>query len=220
MGNANSSRRDDLPPSQGGKYTGFGSTPDPEQSNDHPSYHLSSHAAPTLDEFQKNPLGALSKGWGLFSSAVTTASREINETVVKPGMSRAQELYEQGASEDVKRYLNTASTQAKGAAGWVGHKASEGWDTVNDQARTRGGVDLNQQLGRLGIGKGNHNDQGYGQVGQSPSGDAFFDAWTPDTPSGNAESSLLGNSSSSGGKSKPAAQKKKDDWDDEEWKDF
>ena len=88
LGNANASRPDNLPPSQGGKYTGFGSTPAPEM---HPSYGMSSRAAPTLGELQENPMAALSKGWSLFSGAVAGASKAIQENVIQPGMERVQD---------------------------------------------------------------------------------------------------------------------------------
>lgn len=217
MGRDNATRPDHLPPSQGGKYGGFGNTPEPDSSAQHPSFGLSSRAAPTLDEFQRNPMGALTKGWGLFSSAVATASREINETVVKPGMSRATEMYEQGASDDVKRYFNTAGQQAKGAATWAGARATEGWDQFNDVAKNNAGVDINERLGRMGLGKGSARDQGYGHVSQyQDHDDDFFDSW--DEPENKtAKAPLAGPSTAAPAPPKPA--KKKDDWEDE-WKDF
>jgi ADP-ribosylation factor GTPase-activating protein 1 len=219
MGAANASRPDHLPPSQGGKYGGFGNTPEPDAAAQHPSYGLSSRAAPTLDEFQRNPMGALSKGWGLFSSAVVTASREINESVVKPGMSRAQEMYDQGASDDVKRYFNQAGTQARSAANWAGTRAAEGWDQFNDVARSNAGVDINERLGRMGLGKGSARDQGYGQVPSQSQRDEddFFDSWDEPETAKTTKAPLAGPSTVP----KPPASKsaKKDDWDDE-WKDF
>lgn len=71
LGRDNANRPLDLPPSQGGRYTGFGSTPAPSEQ---PSFALSSAAAPTLSDFQENPTTALSKGWSLFSAAVMGAS--------------------------------------------------------------------------------------------------------------------------------------------------
>lgn len=76
LGAANAARPDDLRPSEGGKYGGFGSD---GQSFSPPSgsgaYATSSKAVPTLDDLRSNPGGALSKGWGLFSSVSLTASR-------------------------------------------------------------------------------------------------------------------------------------------------
>lgn len=223
LGNANASRPSDLPPSQGGKYAGFGSAPvEPSNSSMHPSYGLSSHAAPTLDEFQRNPLGALSKGWGLFSSAVVTASKEINESVVKPAAQRANELYEQGANDDVKRYLTTAQQQAQGLATVVGQRAHEGWDQFNDVAKKQAGVDINERLGRLGLGKGSERDQGYGTVSQHASSyddnDDFFESWDS-----NGRTTQSQGSSSVPAQAKAAPAKKpeaKKGWDDDDWNDF
>src|SRR5262249_39213561 len=49
LGKLNESRPDHLPPSQGGRYTGFGSTPAPTP----PAFNLSSSAAPTLSDLQE-----------------------------------------------------------------------------------------------------------------------------------------------------------------------
>ncbi|WVW86825.1 hypothetical protein I302_108880 [Kwoniella bestiolae CBS 10118] len=229
MGNANASRPDHLPPSQGGRYAGFGSTPTPEPSAQHPSYALSSHSAPTFDELQRNPLGALSKGWGLFSSAVSSAANEINQSVVKPGMARASEYTSGENSEEWRRYLSQAGAQAAHAGTWATARAGEGWDQLNDVARQKGGVDLNEQLGKLGLGGKTPGQRGYGQLERAgdaedgfitPHGggdkDDFFDSWD-DQPTSAA-------ASGSGAKGNAAGQgqggKKKDGWEDDEWKDF
>ncbi|WVQ77505.1 hypothetical protein IAR50_007191 [Cryptococcus sp. DSM 104548] len=171
MGNANASRPDDLPPSQGGRYAGFGSTPAPDPASSHASYGTSSHSAPTLDEFQRNPKGALIKGWGLFSSAVALAGREVKTSFVDPGLARAQALAAGEGSEEWKRYFNDASVRAREAGDWLGTHAQTGWDGINDVAKTRGGVDLNEQFNKLGINKNGQAEQGYegyGQVGEEP----------------------------------------------------
>jgi len=77
MGNANASRPDGLAPSQGGKYAGFGSAP-PEPTQQ------SSTGIPSADEFQKDPVGALTKGFGWFSSAVTKQAKLVNESYIQP----------------------------------------------------------------------------------------------------------------------------------------
>ncbi|WVQ66406.1 uncharacterized protein L199_004586 [Kwoniella botswanensis] len=230
MGNTNSSRPDHLPPSQGGRYQGFGSSPAPDASAQHPSYALSSHSAPTFDELQRNPLGALSKGWGLFSSAVSSAAQEINQSVVKPSMAKASEYTSGENSEEWKKYLSQASAQASQASHWATARAGEGWDQLNDVARQKGGVDLNEQLGKLGLGGRTPGQRGYGQLersgdaedgfitphGGDGAGDDFFDSWDDHpTTSAAATSANAGK-----GKSTGQGQKKKDGWEDDEWKDF
>ena len=77
MGDANASRPDNLPPSQGGKFAGFGSAPpEPRQS--------SSGGIPSADEFSKDPVGALTKGFGWFSAAVGKQAKVVNDAYIQP----------------------------------------------------------------------------------------------------------------------------------------
>ncbi|KIX09520.1 uncharacterized protein Z518_00600 [Rhinocladiella mackenziei CBS 650.93] len=76
MGEANASRPDNLPPSQGGKYRGFGSAP-PE-----PPQQVS--AMPTADEFSKDPMAALTKGLGWFGAAVGKQAKMVNDSYIQP----------------------------------------------------------------------------------------------------------------------------------------
>lgn len=96
LGKKNQSRPDHLPPSQGGKYQGFGSTPakPPQERSAGSSNTLS------LENFQADPLGTLSRGWGLFSSAVTKSFEDVNETVIKP---HVQQWQSGELSEETKR---------------------------------------------------------------------------------------------------------------------
>jgi ADP-ribosylation factor GTPase-activating protein 1 len=231
MGNANSQRSGDLPPSQGGKYAGFGSTPEPSygssESSSHPSFNLSSHSAPTLQELQSNPLGALSKGWGLFSSAVSSASREITETVVKPGMSRAQEIAQgQGGNDEWRNYLAGIGSNAKEASAWLGQRAGEGLEGLSGAAKDRG-LDLDEHLQKMGLGPTQRPGyEGYGQVGRDGEGsggreDNFFDSWD-DQPAAKPAATPVSASApaASASQGKTPAAKKGDGWNDDEWNDF
>ncbi|QLG74233.1 hypothetical protein HG535_0G01170 [Zygotorulaspora mrakii] len=95
LGKKNQERPDHLPPSQGGKYQGFGNTPinDADQTK-------GAKATFSIENIQKDPFGTFTKGWGLFSSAVTKSLEEVNESVIKPGYQQWQtgEL-----SEETKR---------------------------------------------------------------------------------------------------------------------
>ncbi|WVN87510.1 uncharacterized protein L203_102692 [Cryptococcus depauperatus CBS 7841] len=187
MGNSNATRPEHLPPSQGGKYTGFGSTPDlSNSSSSHPSHTLSSHAAPTVNDFQDNPLKAITKGWGLFYSAVKSAGEEINKSVVQPGLDRAQQITAGENSEEWKRYAAQASRQAMEAGGWLGSRAHDGWEGLNGMAKSRG-VDLDEQIGKLGLGKGTPAQNDYQYLAKNEDGvlgprngekdDNFFESW-------------------------------------------
>ena len=78
MGEANASRPDGLPPSQGGKYGGFGSSM-PE-----PSERPAAAAVPTADEFSKDPVAALTKGFGWFGGIVSKQAKIVNESYIQP----------------------------------------------------------------------------------------------------------------------------------------
>lgn len=84
LGSENASRSADLPPSQGGKYAGFGSTPAPDMS-------ASNGSAPSLDEFSRDPVGALTRGFGFFTTQVTKTAQTVNQAVIQP---TAQKLAE------------------------------------------------------------------------------------------------------------------------------
>lgn len=77
LGAANASRPDNLPPSQGGKYQGFGNT----VSSSEPKNEA---GLPGLDELQKDPVAALSKGFGWFTKTVTQTAKTVNEGYIQP----------------------------------------------------------------------------------------------------------------------------------------
>ena len=78
LGAANANRSADLPPNQGGKYAGFGSSPI-EGKRD-----ANQAALPGLDDLQKDPLQALSKGFGWFTSTVGRTAKTVNEGYIQP----------------------------------------------------------------------------------------------------------------------------------------
>jgi ADP-ribosylation factor GTPase-activating protein 1 len=81
LGASNASRSAALPPSQGGKYAGFGSTPAPQMGGGEASGEA---ALPGLDDLQKDPLGALTKGFGWFTSTVTKTATTVNSNYIQP----------------------------------------------------------------------------------------------------------------------------------------
>lgn len=78
MGKQNSERPDNLPPSKGGKYSGFGNTPPIDTTE------AKKGASVTLDKLQKDPLGTLSSGWNIFSKAINKTVADVQENVIKP----------------------------------------------------------------------------------------------------------------------------------------
>ncbi|PMD25875.1 ArfGap-domain-containing protein [Hyaloscypha hepaticicola] len=83
LGAANASRPEDLPPSQGGKYAGFGSQP-----VEAPRREV---GLPGLDDLQKDPVAALSKGFGWFTTTVGKTAKSVNEGWVQPTAAKLAE---------------------------------------------------------------------------------------------------------------------------------
>jgi ADP-ribosylation factor GTPase-activating protein 1 len=83
LGNANSLRPDGVPPSQGGKYTGFGSTP-----SVNPQSSSTQNESISVEDFTTDPLGTLTKGWGMFSRAAVKTASMVNETYVQPSVAK------------------------------------------------------------------------------------------------------------------------------------
>ncbi|KAG7196022.1 Zn finger-containing GTPase- Activating Protein for ARF [Scheffersomyces spartinae] len=90
LGNLNDLRPEHLPPSQGGKYAGFGNTPVPQKATSGSGGGGSLNDL-SVNNLQSDPWGTISKGWGLFSSTVAKSVSEVNESVIKPAVSKIQE---------------------------------------------------------------------------------------------------------------------------------
>ena len=213
-------RPDDLPPSQGGKYQGFGNTPAPSGNSQHPSWNLSSANAPKFSDLQENPTAALSKGWSLFSAAVVGATRAVNDNVIQPGMEKVMDPTFQAG---VRGYVNEA-----------GKRAGQLGTSANSWGRTTFGVDVAESVGGV-VGtvtdkiSGGPQRRGYGQVPQGYGGaetSALYNDNDDEDFFGEFNSGSSGQSrqydphqaSSSAAASSNTATKKSDDWDD--WKDF
>lgn len=215
LGKLNDSRPADVPPSQGGKYTGFGNTPTPP-THQHPSYALSSANAPTLTDLQDNPVAAISKGWSLFTSVVVGATKVVNENVIQPGVDRVRDPNFQAS---VKGYM----TEAQKKAAIVGSTANE-WSKQQlgvDVADTVGGA-----VGAIKERVAGPSHSGYGQVAlTSPNDmeeshslyqddDDLFTEYRDSYPNSN-----VGTTNSTVAPSSSNTASKKSDWDDD-WKDF
>lgn len=94
LGSENATRSDSLPPSQGGKFTGFGGGMPPPAAGDRRSSPFGGFGgfggggggggAPPFDEFQKDPMGTLTKGFGWFASTVGRSAKQVNESYLQP----------------------------------------------------------------------------------------------------------------------------------------
>ena len=72
----NAARPDNLPPSKGGKYGGFGNTPRPA--------HRDSNSMPGMNDIQNDPLGAITKGLGWLTTTVSKTAQTVNKDFIQP----------------------------------------------------------------------------------------------------------------------------------------
>lgn len=79
LGADNASRPEHLPPSQGGKYSGFGNTPGPATGRAAGQGNL-----PNFEEMQRDPMAALSKGFGWFTATVSKTAKNVNDGYIQP----------------------------------------------------------------------------------------------------------------------------------------
>ncbi|KAI6085369.1 ArfGap-domain-containing protein [Hypoxylon rubiginosum] len=112
LGEENASRSADLPPSQGGKYAGFGNTPGPAKAS-------SGGGLPDFMDVQKDPVAALTKGFGWFTTTVSKTAKGFNDDFIQP---TAKQLSE-----------SDFAAQARAAAGNVGKAAQAGAMTAQDR---------------------------------------------------------------------------------------
>ncbi|PWY85827.1 zinc finger protein gcs1 [Aspergillus sclerotioniger CBS 115572] len=83
LGTENSSRSESVPPSQGGKFTGFGGGM-PATSASKSSSGGNGAGIPGLDDFQKDPMAALTKGFGWFTTTVGKGAKTVNDSYIQP----------------------------------------------------------------------------------------------------------------------------------------
>lgn len=81
MGDENLARPEHIPPSQGGKYTGFGSGFEPSASS---GGSRQGENIPGLNDFQKDPMAALTKGFGWFTTTVGQGAKTVNDSYLQP----------------------------------------------------------------------------------------------------------------------------------------
>ncbi|EAS30603.3 zinc finger protein gcs1 [Coccidioides immitis RS] len=78
LGGENAARSESLPPSQGGKYTGFGGgMPASRQTSQGDSI-------PGINDFQNDPVAALTKGFGWFTSTIGKSAKTVNDSYLQP----------------------------------------------------------------------------------------------------------------------------------------
>lgn len=138
LGKANDSRPEGLHPSQGGKFTGFGSSANNEPSS----------SSNVLESFQADPLGSLTKGWGFFTKSVSKSVGEVSESYIKPGMRNFAEA-------DVGQNARKAMMQFGSKMQETGKYGIETFNKfTDDKSKGQRGAGPDSEYGRLFEGLG------------------------------------------------------------------
>ncbi|KAK5223193.1 ADP-ribosylation factor GTPase-activating protein gcs1 [Exophiala xenobiotica] len=166
MGDANASRPDSLPPSQGGKYAGFGSAPVATQQSS-----SSGGSIPSADEFSKDPVAALTKGFGWFSATVGKQAKLVHESYIQPtaknlatsdfaAQARTAALTAgkglqtgaKGAAESFNKFVEGQDAQASAAAAARGGEPErkDFWDSFGAAAGASGGASSKSNNSSIG----------------------------------------------------------------------
>ncbi|XP_055315154.1 ADP-ribosylation factor GTPase-activating protein 1 [Sitodiplosis mosellana] len=111
MQEENASRPDHLPPSQGGKYAGFGYTKDPMPKSQ-------------SQELLDTTLTSLTSGWNMFSIGASKIANTARENVSRYGNIAGQKVKDGTLYEDV-------STGVTSFASKIGELGKKGWSTLN-----------------------------------------------------------------------------------------
>ncbi|KAG5926688.1 hypothetical protein E4U42_003031 [Claviceps africana] len=179
LGAENASRSEALPPSQGGKYAGFGNTPGPSAASE--------SEIPNLEDLQKDPVAALTKGFGWFASTLTKTAKTVNDGYIQP-------TAKQIAEGDFAKQAQLTAAQLAKQAQLAGKSAQEGFNRF---------VEGNEGQGRRAPLDESRKD--------------FWDDFSSLAEQKKQASSSIGTSAMGvgkrGGPGGPAARKQ-DDWDD------
>ncbi len=200
LGAENATRPVGLPPSQGGKYTGFGSGPLPGSSSSGDSTAL-----PGFDDLQRDPVAALTKGFGWFATTVTKTAKTVNSDYIQPTaktiadsdlaaqarvvggnvagtVARSAQHGARTAQESFSRFVEGAPGGASGTyrpvAGMDENKRAF-WDdfsSIADQRTTTAAPPRKTTIGTTAMGKRSSSSSG-GAMGGADAGVSKKDEW-------------------------------------------
>ncbi|KAJ5512399.1 Arf GTPase activating protein [Penicillium fimorum] len=138
LGNDNAGRAENLPPSQGGKFTGFGGgMPAASASERRPSPFGGlgwggGGGGQPFENLQKDPMGTITKGFGWFTSTVGKSAKQVNDAYLQP---TAKQLAESEFAAQARVHASTLGqnlqTGVRGAADHF-NKFVEGEDRGGD----------------------------------------------------------------------------------------
>jgi ADP-ribosylation factor GTPase-activating protein 1 len=229
LGRANETRPDNLPPNQGGKYTGFGN---PAFVNENIS--SSSASVPDLDELMNDPVKAFTKGLNflghhvaegakLAAQGAETLGQTVNERVIKPTTEKVRDP--------------EFTSQVAGYGAWIGKTVSEtasrGISTISSISSNQSSFSARQNYSSISD-NSSYNDRSSYNNNDNDNGDSDFFADTinhyqqRNSPSGSGRNSPFNNNNNTRSSSPKVSSsgsittrrrneviKKDNGWDDE-----
>ena len=125
----NQSRSDHLPPSQGGKYVGFGSTPAPQPRQANNEY------MDTLSYWGS----ALATGATSLARAAGEKALEVNENYIKPTAAKvADPAFQANVKQSLTNMSSKAAQLGSQGATLLASYSEKGWNSVNERVGNRG----------------------------------------------------------------------------------
>ncbi|KAI2793691.1 hypothetical protein POX_a00275 [Penicillium oxalicum] len=225
LGGENATRSDALPPSQGGKFTGFGGglPPAAAERRSSPFGGFGGWGAVV-----KDPLGTLTKGLGWFASTVGKSAKQVNDSFLQP---TAKQLAEsdfaaqarvqaanwgqnlqtgvRGAADQFNRFVEGPSDNRAGSArSRVEPERRDFWDEFSSLgAQDRSAVTTHERSGSRS------DNIGTAAMRKGPGGNSGL-ASSTSVSSGGIGASAAKSESDHGGAAPSGAAKPKDEWDD------
>ncbi|KAF3395783.1 ADP-ribosylation factor GTPase-activating protein GCS1 [Penicillium rolfsii] len=237
LGNENATRSDALPPSQGGKFTGFGGGVPTSSAGERRASPFGGFGGwggsgggggggggPGLEALQKDPLGTLTKGLGWFASTVGKSAKQVNESYLQP---TAKQLAESDIAAQARvqaaTWGQTLQTGVRGAADQF-NRFVEGPDDARSGGGARSHVeperrDFWDDFSSLGAQERNGHQRsgsrsdviGTTAMRKSPAASSLVNSSTPISSS---ETTSAGKEHGEGGGGATSTAKGKDEWDD------
>eukprot|EP00116_Pleurobrachia_bachei_P001931 sb/3462193/ len=162
----NQNRSDALPPSQGGKYVGFGNTAAPPQRGGG-NYSGGGDYMETLSYWGSSFATGASK----LARAAGEKALEVNEAYIKPTAAKVVDpSFQESVKEQMGNIGNKAMQLGSQGASMLAHYSEKGWNSVNNQRAAVGyGGGYSNTTGFSGGGGGGGNYQGSGYQGDATS---------------------------------------------------
>ncbi|CAB4394029.1 ArfGap-domain-containing protein [Rhizophagus irregularis] len=193
LGRANETRSDNLPPNQGGKYTGFGN---PAFANENTS--SSSASVPDLDELMNDPVKAFTKGLNflghhvaegakLAAQGAETLGQTVNERVIKPTTEKVRDP--------------EFTSQVAGYGAWIGKTVSEtasrGISTISSISSNQSSFSARQNYSPISDNSSYNDRSSYNNDNDNGDNDFFADTINHyqqrNSPSGSGRNSPFNN---------------------------